>query len=234
MSYIKKVAGRDEKILMILRPHWIYLLEGILWFIALTLLGFVGDYYLYGYAEAHNFAFSLDFYFFQVNQNTLFLPWVFGFVGFGIFWPLALAYASTEVGLTNQRIIYKKGLIFIEVDQVELDDIKAEQVYHGWLGWALGYGRIHLDCRFVGDVWLPAIYKPYKLLKSIHVANMRHPDIDYTTDHLNENLKRIEQKEKENSAREVLKIRKDFILSVMPPKKKTLEIVAPGKTGEEA
>ncbi len=191
MTYVQKVTNPQEKILIIARPHWIYLLDGFLWMGGLTALGLIVDYYLYPFMATRQIM-TFDQGFFQYIPAPLIIPGLFGLIGFSLFVPLFLVYVSTEVGLTSQRIIYKKGLLFIEIDQVELEDIRAEQVHHGWLGWILKYGKVHLDCRFVGDVWLPAISKPYRLIKTIHIARMRHPDIKYDRQDLAQHLARLE------------------------------------------
>lgn len=198
MSYVRKVITSQEKILVIARPHWIYLIEGWLWFLGMIIAGLIVDYYLYQIMPGSRIV-TFDQGLFQYIPIPFIIPGLFGLIGFGIFWPLLLAYASNEIGLTDQRIIYKTGLFFIEIDQVDLDDIRAEQVHHGWLGWILKYGKVHLDCRFVGDVWLPAIAKPYRLLKAIHIARMRHPDIEYNHRDLTLHLQKIEDLEGKNT-----------------------------------
>lgn len=197
MGYVRKVINADEKLLSISRPHWIYLFEGLLCFAILTIAGLVLDYYFYLYVGSHAIRFDIDLWLIQFNEIRTPIPWIFSFSGFAIFYPLFLAYISAEIGLTNQRIIYKRNLIFIEIEQVDLEDIRAEHVSHGWFGWLLGYGRIRLDCRFIDDVRLPAIRKPYKLIKAMHTARMRHPGIDYTDETLHKNLERIKHKEAE-------------------------------------
>ena len=195
MGYIRKIIAPDEKLLLIARTHWIYLFEGLLCFIGLTIAGLVADYYFYRYVGSHAVRFDVDLWIIQFSELNTPIPWFFGIVGFVVFYPLFLAFISAEVGLTNQRIIYKRNLLFIEIEQIDLSDIAAEHVSHGWFGWLLGYGRIRLDCRFVDDVWLPAIRKPYRLIKTMHIARKKHPSIDYTHDMLEENLERIEEKE---------------------------------------
>ena len=87
----------------------------------------------------------------------------------------------------------------MQIEQVDLDDIRAEHVYHGWLGWLLGYGRVRLDCRLVDDVWLPAMRDPYRLIKASHMARMRHPEIQYNQEDLASNVERIENQRIENT-----------------------------------
>ncbi|MGH1457048.1 MAG: hypothetical protein ACRBDI_09725 [Alphaproteobacteria bacterium] len=210
MSYIRKVTGTNEKLILITRLHWIYLIESILWFAAITGLGIFIEYMLWKYAGSkiliNSLLLNMDIWIFHFDQNHTPIPWMFALAGFAVFWPLFSTYISTEVGLTDRRIIHKKGLIMIEIQQVELEDIRGEQVNHGWLGWLLGYGRLHFDCRFIDDVLLPAIRDPYRLVKAVHTARMRHDSIPYTIDNLDGDIVRIdEQRIKAFKAREKLK-----------------------------
>lgn len=199
MSYIRKVITSEEKLLFISRPHWIYPAEGLFWFALLTITGIIVSNYFYDYIGLHAIKFSVDLWILEFDEKNTPIPWAFAFTGLAMFWPLFLAYISAEVGLTNQRIIYKRGLFFIEIEQVDLEDIRAEHVSHGWLGWILGYGRIRLDCRFVDDLWLPAIRDPYRLIKASHTARMKRNDIDYSANDLGTNLERIDRLRKQAS-----------------------------------
>ncbi|HBR69700.1 MAG TPA: hypothetical protein DEA55_10035 [Rhodospirillaceae bacterium] len=193
MSYIRKVITNEEKLLSTFRPHWIYFFEGAFWFAGLTVIGFIADYYLYVYFGQHAVTFDIDLKYIHFSEMNTPIPWLFSFAGLAVFWPLFLLYISTEVGLTNQRIIHKRGLIFIEIDQVDLEDIRAEHVVHGWFGWLLGYGKIKLNCRFIEDVILPAIRNPYRLVKASHTARLKHPLIEYGQDEFRANMERIDQ-----------------------------------------
>lgn len=67
-------------------------------------------------------------------------------------------------------------MIFVEVEEIELEEIKGEHIHHGLLGRFLKYGAIDFDCRFIGDVSLLAIRKPYRFIKALHVARSRVVD----------------------------------------------------------
>lgn len=194
MSYVTKVLTKGEKLLYITRPHWIYLFEGIFWFLTFVSAGLFLEFYLQNYIPyGHAIRFHIDLKFIEFDERHTPIPWLFGLCGFALFWPLFLGYLTTEVGLTSQRIIWKKGLMFIEMEQVDLDDIRAEHVSHGLLGWLLRYGKIRLDCRFVEDISLPVMRNPYKLIKAAHVARMKHPDIEFDHNDLQRNLQRVDE-----------------------------------------
>lgn len=220
MSYIRKVTGANEKLVLITRLHWIYLFEAFAWLFLLTAVGFILDFILWKYAGS-KFLYSplfenIHIFGYQFSQYLTPIPIMFALTGLAVFWPLFTTYISTEVGLTDRRIIHKRGLIMIEVQQVELEDIRGEQVHHGWLGWLLGYGKLHFDCRFIDDVYLPAIRDPYRLVKAVHTARMRHENIPYTVDDLDSDIIRIDQqrieafKARERMKRMRRKFKKDF------------------------
>ena len=211
MNHIRRAMSRNERLISLSRPHWIYVVEGVIWFWIITVIGLILDHYLYLYFGSHLYKFEIDLWFVVFNEKYTPIPWVFAFTGFAVFWPLFLIYISHEIGLTDQRIIHKKGFLFIEIDQVDLEDIRAEHVQHGLFGWLLGYGRIRLNCRFIEDVVLPAIRKPYNLVKASHTARMKHPSIEYDHDDFQTNVENIETKRREALAKEKLKNIKEKI-----------------------
>lgn len=209
MSYVRKIIGSDEKLLATFRPHWIYLFQAVTWLAGLSFLGFLLDYYLYAFLTHNAIKFNVDLYFIIFTEKFTPIPWIFVFTGAAVFLPLFLVYISTEVGLTNQRIIHKRGFLFIEIDQVDLEDIRSEHIIHGWFGWLLNYGRVKLDCRFVHDVILPAIRNPYRLVKTSHAARLKNPKIDYGQDEFWQNMERVEQQRSQARAKAKLATMKE-------------------------
>jgi hypothetical protein len=109
--------------------------------------------------------------------------------------------------------VLKTGLIFVEIDQVDLEDIRAEHVHHGLLGWLLHYGSIRLDCRFIHDVKIPAIGNPYRFVEASHNARLKHPRIAYGEDEFSSNLKLIEHKKSEAHPQITQKMKNAFKIS---------------------
>ncbi len=216
MSYVRKVIGNDEKMILTTRLHWIYFIEACIFFILITSVGLLIDYLLWHYAGSGLLYYEIDLYFITFTQDFTPIPLMFTLAGFAVFWSLFTTYISTEIGLTNHRIIYKKGLFLIEVQQVELEDIRGESISHGWLGWLLGYGKIHFDCRFIDDVYLPATHNPYRLVKAVHTARMRHEKITYNIDDLDTDIERINKerlaafKTRDRLNKMARKLRRDF------------------------
>ena len=59
------------------------------------------------------------------------------------------------------------------MEEIELDDIRAEQIHHGIWGRLFGCGYLNVDSRFVGDILLPYVTNPYKLLRALHKARSK-------------------------------------------------------------
>jgi len=207
MKKLARLIGHNEKLISLRRPHWIYLAQGFFWLILMTLIGFMIEFFLFKYAGSkilYEGGLLLDVNLRWITFDQYFTPFpiMMFFVGLAIFIPYFLIYISHEIALTNQRIIHKRGLVFVNVDQVDLEDIRAEHVDHGILGWFIGYGSIKLDCRFIDDVHLPAIAEPYKLVRASHNARLKSPGINYDEDEFSRHDKRISAAEQDNARKE--------------------------------
>lgn len=193
MGYISRILIENEKLIILTRPHWIYLMEGAVFFVILLVLGFVTDHYIYETFGKNIPDFQIDLGFLYFDARHTPIPWLFGFAGLAIFLPLFILWVGNEIALTDQRIIHKRGIIFVNIDEIDLEDIRAEHVSHGFLGWILGYGRIRMNCRFIEDVHIPAIKHPYKFIKLSHKARLHNPSIAYDDALFGKNMVRIER-----------------------------------------
>ncbi len=170
MSFVRRITTGEERIIMIARLHWIYPLIGLLWFAGAVCVGIVADRMIWRYTRHDSVVEELTLLGWPVDfVVSAPFTWLFGAGGAVFFLSLALRWASTEIGLTSKRIVYKTGFFMVEVEEVDLEEIKAEQVHHGIFGYVLGYGRVKIDCRFVADLRLPAIRNPYRLVKTINM-----------------------------------------------------------------
>jgi hypothetical protein len=169
MSFIAKhIVTTDERLIVLSRLHWIYIVKGLLWLVLSSLLGIgldLGLFLLTGKAGIDGGAY-FDWLPMSWQIHTILAMCIF--VGVMVFFMYLLKVTATEIALTTQRVIYKTGLFFVEVEEVVLDEISSERVDHGILGRLFDYGKIHFDMRFVGDVDLPAVRDPYRLLRAIH------------------------------------------------------------------
>lgn len=177
MSFIARhIANPDERIIYVARLHWICLLEGLIWFGGFIIAGLFMSNGLSQLFPVTDALTTLSFGDFSITPKIIWLFYLMMAGGCVIFTTYLIGLLSTEIGLTNQRIVYKRGLIFTEVEEIDLSEIRAEKIHHGLLGRLLNYGWLHLDSRFVGDINLPRIRRPYRFLKAMHRSMGRHQD----------------------------------------------------------
>lgn len=172
-SFIEKTLGTGEKLILIARIHWIALFIGFLWFAGLTLLGEGIEQITWQYLESRIPETERTIMGYQFGSRGVVLQWFLMILGAMIFISYWIGYETTKIALTDKRVLIRKGLIFVRVQEVDLEEIKSERVDHGLLGRFLDYGTLHYDARFVGDIMLPILARPYRLLRKTHDARTR-------------------------------------------------------------
>lgn len=170
MSYVEKMISRNEKIVTMTTIHWVYMV-----FAAMYLALFVGLAFF-----VHNSMVSIGSLTPYINEMLLrgfrldlplpriSIAWFIAIPGIYIFIARAFDYIGSEVCVTTKKFIYKQGLIWITVDDIDIDEIQSETVYQGIFGPIFNYGRLVIDSRFVKDLRIPPVIKPYVLLKKLH------------------------------------------------------------------
>lgn len=174
MVFIDRVVGPDEKLIGILSVHWIYALRGFLWFCAFAGVGKFIDYQIADLVY-NNPGLQTNAGLMIIGDYAFYIGATIGGILMILF---LIMYLTTELGLTTQRVIYKRGLLMVDVKESDLEEIKAADVDNGVLGRILNYGYINFDARFVENVTLPAIADPYRFVKALNEArtNIRNGD----------------------------------------------------------
>lgn len=120
MAYIKQVLDRDEKIIHQARVHWVVYLLPVL----LVLPG----------------AFCLGF---SLVQPTLVgVGVVLVLIAFVVWLNALLTRISTELAITDRRVISKIGFIRRLTSEINLSRVEGVSVYQSMLGRMLNYGTV--------------------------------------------------------------------------------------------
>lgn len=172
-GFIQRTMGRDETLIMAAHLHWFYLFVGFLWFLGFVTVGAGLDYLIWDFLESNIPPHKRVVLGIQFESRGLILKWLMTAIGSGILIHYLIRYCTTRVALTNKRLLIRTNLIFVKVDEVDLEEIKSEHVANGLLGRFLNYGEITFDARFVGDISFPNIADPYRLLRTTHEARTR-------------------------------------------------------------
>jgi len=74
---------------------------------------------------------------------------------------------TTEIGVTNQRFIFKRGLLWRSTQELQLRAIEEVNLEQGLLGRFFNFGRLELRGTGVDDVRLPALADPMGLRREL-------------------------------------------------------------------
>ncbi len=98
------------------------------------------------------------------------LPYVLSFFGL----VMLVNRWTTEVVVTNRRLVYKKGWIARKTEEMSLNRIEEINVKQGVIGRILGYGKLVCYGTGAGDIELPVISGPLNFRKAIQEAQVRN------------------------------------------------------------
>ena len=78
-----------------------------------------------------------------------------------------LALPETEIGVRNQRFIFKTGLLRWSSDELQLHAVEEVRLEQALLGRLLDYGRIEVRGTGVANIRLPSVDDPVALRKAL-------------------------------------------------------------------
>jgi uncharacterized membrane protein YdbT with pleckstrin-like domain len=88
-------------------------------------------------------------------------------VGLVVFLGILMPIWTTEIGVTTQRLIYKRGLVWRKTQELQLRAIEEANLDQGLLGRLLDFGQLDLHGTGVGDIRLPMLADPVGLRKAL-------------------------------------------------------------------
>ena len=88
-------------------------------------------------------------------------------LGLLIFVAMIMPFWTTEIGVTNQRFISKRGWLRRTTDELQLSSIEEVNLVQGALGRLLDYGRLVLHGTGVNDIKLPPLADPVGLRRAL-------------------------------------------------------------------
>ncbi len=103
-------------------------------------------------------------------------------VGVWLWYWMMLKKWTTEILLTDHRILYKRGFFLVNIDEVDIEQLASDYVQQTLLGRMLDYGSIHIRCVEASDIWLPPIARPYEFRNAVekmkHVFREKYMDVN--------------------------------------------------------
>ncbi len=193
MLYVQQSLGPDEELLTGARFHWMYTVRAVFWILFGLALGIVigygGIWWIVSseirqrYGDIPSQYYDLAWHQTVVEHGGyLHILWtlpallrfaILGFFLLGLFFfaHLMIVKATTEIAVTSQRVVYKKGLVARHVGELGIDRIEGVSVSQGVWGRLWDYGTIIIRGMGVGEVILPALIEnPVSFRKAIQEA----------------------------------------------------------------
>jgi len=173
MLYVQQSLSPNEEIIHIGHFHWMYTVLAILsifWGIVGCVVVIIGAVYVQG-----NFlsGFEAQTWLGKVQELHpairigAFFVFIFGVLRFA---SMMVTKATTEIAITNSRLIFKRGLVARYVGEMSIDRIEGVNVLQTVWGRIFGYGRIMVRGMGVGEVILPSISNPIAFRRAIEKA----------------------------------------------------------------
>ena len=100
-----------------------------------------------------------------------FFAFLLCFVVLGLIWVIAMW--STEMAVTNRRLIVKRGWIARRTEELSLHRIEEVNLRQGVFGRILGYGKVQVQGMGGGDIALPTIGSPMRFKRELQQAQAR-------------------------------------------------------------
>ena len=148
MSYVQRVLQPDEQVRCISSIHWIGYWPGVaVALLAVVAFWFSETRYLSGFWRYTTYALALVAVVLLIQQ--WFQWWV------------------TEIAVTNRRVIYKKGLIRRQTNEMNMDKVESVKIDQSIIGRMLDYGNVQILGTGEGFETLRTIGSPIELRNSI-------------------------------------------------------------------
>lgn len=192
MLYVQQSLSPNEEIIRIGRFHWFYTFNAAL-SIVFGVIGFIGILYA-GYYFEVTMAMKREFSglpdqlhaqaweeivngrggMLGVISNLHFVIKIAAFIslvlGILAFANRMIIRATTEICITTDRLILKRGMVARHVDEMSVDRIEGVNVIQGVVGRLLDFGFVVVRGMGVGEVILPQIEDPIGFRKAIDRA----------------------------------------------------------------
>lgn len=173
MLYIQQSLGPDEELVHIGKFHWMYTVRSFLsifWGIVmgcLVIIVAINAYRFLGYMPKTNGVLEMIQVLHPLIRLLAFFMFIFGLLKFA---QMMVVKATTEIAITSNRLVYKRGLVARQVGEINIDRIEGVNVLQPVLGRIFNYGRVMVRGMGVGEVLLPSIEDPIEFRRAIEKA----------------------------------------------------------------
>lgn len=185
MLYVQQALGPDENLVYIAKFHWFYdaqAIMAIIWglFLAVSLL--IAFVTLAGELPPKMSSFIMAVPL-EINDSWLtmvrklhpvikLLALLIFLMGVVKFANMLVTKVTTEIVVTTNRLIYKRGLIARNVGEMSIDRIESISVSQSFWGRIFNFGRLIIHGMGVGELVMPNLADPITFRKAIEKARV--------------------------------------------------------------
>lgn len=175
LMYVRQSLTSGEELIHAGSFHWMYTVQAILsivWGIVGCIAVIIGSVYFINNFGSGFYAQSWLGAVRELHPGFKLVAFLSLIMGLMRFAHMMVIRATTEIAITNSRLIYKRGLVARYVGEMSIDRIEGVNVLQTILGRILGYGRVLVRGMGVGEVILPPLDNPIAFRKAIEKARM--------------------------------------------------------------
>lgn len=173
-NYLKKSLSEGEELIHVARFHWMYTVSAVFNMVFGTILSIAILIFATKFQPVIVGAIDPNAGFFNnlsaLHPGVKILSFFVFIMGVMKFAHMMIAKATTEIGISDIRLIYKRGLVARDVVELNTDRIEGVDIAQGVLGRLFGYGRLIIRGMGIGAVAMPAIEQPIRFKKAIEKA----------------------------------------------------------------
>jgi len=176
MLYVQQSLGPDEELIHVGKFHWMYTVNSflsIIWGLFGAIMIMFMSYKAYefmGKLPPNTGFFGAIKEIHPAIRGVSFLFFILGLVKFA---QMMVTKVTTEIAITNNRLVYKRGLVARHVGEINIDRIEGVNVLQPIMGRIFNYGRVMVRGMGVGEVLLPPIEDPISFRRAIEEAKTR-------------------------------------------------------------
>lgn len=184
LIYVQESLGDNEDIVDAASFHWMFVFSAGIWlfiFACLSILTMmIGSVYYYypdltpvqipRAMEMLDIRHYLESFW---HSHIIFRGLGFGFLVIGLlqFAGTLIIVATTEIAVTDRRLILKRGLIARNVEEMRVENIESVDLKQTLTGRLMNYGGLHVQGTGTGDIKFPMMLdKPVEFRKSVQRA----------------------------------------------------------------
>lgn len=173
MLYVQQSLGPDEELVHVGHFHWVYDIKAymaIVWGVVISVAVIWGS--IFAYKQLGYYPQDIPLLMAVKNLHPglrifAFIVFILGVLSFA---QMMIIKATTEIAITNNRLVFKKGLVARHVGEISIDRIEGVNVLQTFFGRIFNYGRLAVRGMGVGEVVLPSIADPIAFRKAIERA----------------------------------------------------------------